>query len=271
MDDEFKTILEKFAKTIDELGEFKTAAAKVLGKIAELGDISSHMTTECNKADKGLTTREQTQTALISDISAFTKKIDDNAAYERELGAEIKLLNKNFQGVLNLSKQLSDGLVAIQSAVERQIKASADGTDKAIIAGNDYILSRLDAIEKLNVSVMKLIADEAGVAKAMGGEEEEKTVATVAEIVEYINGLKAKVAEDGKKSLVLQSGDIHRQLKLADRMPMVCNAMQKTMAEGDKIINTSASGYTSALQVEYKIKIDNSKKQDNGGKGDGKR
>ena len=36
-------------------------------------------------------------------------------------------------------------------------------------------------------------------------------------------------------------------------MPMVCNAMRQSMSPGDRVVKTTASGYSSTLEIEYML------------------
>lgn len=57
----------------------------------------------------------------------------------------------------------------------------------------------------------------------------------------------------GAGSVVLVSGDIHRELGLRNRMPMVCGAMYHLMKSGDEILHTTPSGYSSTIKIEYQL------------------
>ena len=82
---------------------------------------------------------------------------------------------------------------------------------------------------------------------------EEKTSIKTIDICKYINGLKALAKEEGKSSLILVSRDIHKQLNLKSRYPMVCNAMRQCMDENDKILFQPPKGNSSTLEIEYKL------------------
>lgn len=83
--------------------------------------------------------------------------------------------------------------------------------------------------------------------------EEEKPSITTNDICNYIKDLKMLAKDEGKGSLVLISRDIHRQLKLKSRFPMVCNAMRQCMEENDEIIFQPPKGNSSTLEIEYKL------------------
>lgn len=75
-------------------------------------------------------------------------------------------------------------------------------------------------------------------------------------IKEYIENIKYSAAENGEESVILKANDIHRQLDLKSRMPMVCNAMRMCMEEGDEIVYQTASGYSSTLEIKYNLYLE---------------
>ena len=75
-------------------------------------------------------------------------------------------------------------------------------------------------------------------------------------IKEYIENIKYSAAENGEESVILKANDIHRQLDLKSRMPMVCNAMRMCMEEGDEIVYQTASGYSSTLEIKYNLNLE---------------
>lgn len=83
--------------------------------------------------------------------------------------------------------------------------------------------------------------------------KEEKASITTNDICKYITELKELAKEEGKNSLILISREIHKQLSLKSRFPMVCNAMRQCMGENDKIIFQPPKGNSSTLEIEYKL------------------
>ena len=69
----------------------------------------------------------------------------------------------------------------------------------------------------------------------------------------YIEALKDKARTNGYHTLTIKSGDIHRKLELKNAMPKVCNAMRHCMDEEDIILFQTTSGYSSTLEIEYKL------------------
>lgn len=76
---------------------------------------------------------------------------------------------------------------------------------------------------------------------------------TTADIREYIERLKCEAREHGKKFFILKANDIHRNLKMKNRIPMVANAMHQCMREGDEILHDTPSGKSSTLEIKYNI------------------
>ena len=83
--------------------------------------------------------------------------------------------------------------------------------------------------------------------------EEKKNAVTTDEVREYIRELKRKSKESGKERVVLRAGNIHNELGLKQRHPMVCNAMRQCMQENDVILFQTPSGNSSTLEIEYKL------------------
>lgn len=81
--------------------------------------------------------------------------------------------------------------------------------------------------------------------------EKEGPTMTINDIREYINELKKQAKAEGKSSLILRSGDIHKDLKLKNWMPSVCKAMYDCMRDGDVILHTTPSGNSSTIEIEY--------------------
>lgn len=72
----------------------------------------------------------------------------------------------------------------------------------------------------------------------------------------YIENLKNTAAANGEEFITLKANDVHRQLDLKSRMPMVCNAMRMCMEEGDEIVYQTASGYSSTLEIKYNLNLE---------------
>ncbi len=81
----------------------------------------------------------------------------------------------------------------------------------------------------------------------------EKSAVTTNDICKYIKELKMLAKNDGKSSIVLISREIHKQLSLKSRFPMVCNAMRQCMEENDIILFQPPKGNSSTLEIEYKL------------------
>ena len=74
---------------------------------------------------------------------------------------------------------------------------------------------------------------------------------TTQEIREYIQELKNQAKENGQTSIILRSGDIHKDLDLKNCMPPVCNAMRQCMGIYDVVVHTTPSGNSSTIEIKY--------------------
>ena len=80
---------------------------------------------------------------------------------------------------------------------------------------------------------------------------EDKGKVSTSDIVAYIRQMIFNAKIDVRESVVILAKDVHNALGLISRYPMVCNAMRKCMNEGDKILFSPTSGYSSTLKIEY--------------------
>lgn len=60
-----------------------------------------------------------------------------------------------------------------------------------------------------------------------------------------------KAGAEGKSSIVLTALDIHKEMELESRYPMVCNAMRQCMKDNDQVLFETESGYSSTLKIQY--------------------
>ena len=74
---------------------------------------------------------------------------------------------------------------------------------------------------------------------------------TTEDIREYIKELKSAERAKGAGDIVLVARDIHRELNLKSRFPMVCNAMRQCMEDGDEILFQPPKGNSSTLEIKY--------------------
>lgn len=116
---------------------------------------------------------------------------------------------------------------------------------------DSVILEMLSRIQVLEEEVKKM-SDNSN-QKIVELTKEEKTI-TTSDIKKYIDGLINEAKNNGKESIVLIARDIHNELKLKQRYPMVCNAMKQCMKANDEIIFSPKSGYSSTLEIKYKLK-----------------
>lgn len=113
--------------------------------------------------------------------------------------------------------------------------------DKIIVE----MLSRIQILEEEVEALKKLKSDPLG--------EKDITIlkkVTTDDICDYITCLKKEAVEN---SITLVANNIHNELKLKSRMPIVCNAMKRCMCSGDEVLFQTASGYSSTLKIKYYI------------------
>lgn len=109
------------------------------------------------------------------------------------------------------------------------------------------IVELLSRIQTLEEQVAFLITDK------KNQQKKETTKMTTNDIREYIKVLKNNAKNSGKEKLILTARDIHGELNLKSRYPMVCNAMRDCMGERDIILFQPPKGNSSTLEIEYKL------------------
>ena len=72
-----------------------------------------------------------------------------------------------------------------------------------------------------------------------------------AEIRAYIQQCKNTAKAQGKPYIILRSGDIHKELGLKNRHPMVCSAMFQCQLDGDRVLKTTDSNQSSTIEIQY--------------------
>ena len=72
-----------------------------------------------------------------------------------------------------------------------------------------------------------------------------------ADVVRYISNKLSKAKLTEAKSVIIVSGDVHKEMGLVSRMPTVCGAMRKLMKSGDKTHYAPPSGNGATLRIEY--------------------
>lgn len=82
----------------------------------------------------------------------------------------------------------------------------------------------------------------------------EKVTGLKEEITRYILKLLEKASKDGLLVFEISSGQIHKDMKLKNRVPSVCNAMVKINEYPHEIIKDTASGKSSTKIVRYYLK-----------------
>ncbi len=109
------------------------------------------------------------------------------------------------------------------------------------------IVELLSRIQTLEEQVDFLLSD-----KEYQQKKEENKM-TTKDIRGYINNLLENAKNSGKETLILTARDIHGELNLKSRYPMVCNAMRDCMGERDIILFQPPKGNSSTLKIEYKL------------------
>lgn len=71
------------------------------------------------------------------------------------------------------------------------------------------------------------------------------------DIRQYISSLLEDAKAQGKPFLTLTAKEIHHELQLKNRYPMVCNAMRQTMGKDDEILFSPPKGNSSTLKIKY--------------------
>ena len=84
-------------------------------------------------------------------------------------------------------------------------------------------------------------------------EKKEISKTTTDDIRKYIQTLKANAKVSGKDTIILRSGDIHKDMGLKNALPQVCNAMRQSMQKTDIILHTTPSGNSSTIEIAYKV------------------
>lgn len=74
---------------------------------------------------------------------------------------------------------------------------------------------------------------------------------STADIRAYIQEQKRLAEENGETELVFKASDIHRNLNMKNRIPMVTNAMRQCMGEDDEVLHDTPSGKSSTLEIKY--------------------
>lgn len=113
--------------------------------------------------------------------------------------------------------------------------------DKIIVE----LMSRIQDLEE-NVSDL-----QNRVESLEGSSEKSDLKTTTGDIRDYILDKIADAEASGEDSITFRASDIHREMKLKSRFPMVCNAMRQCMKENDEVLFETASGYSSSLEIKY--------------------
>lgn len=75
----------------------------------------------------------------------------------------------------------------------------------------------------------------------------------IEDIKAYIRTVLSTEKNNGSIDCVLISGDIHRRMRLSNKMPSVCSAMYALMRQGDEVLHTTPSGKSSTITIKYSL------------------
>ena len=104
------------------------------------------------------------------------------------------------------------------------------------------LLSRIQTLEEKVAELME-----------KNGKDKGEKAMTMQEIREYIIARKMEAKRNGQLVLILRSGDVHKELNLKSRLPMVCNAMRQCMELGDVVLHTTPKGNSSTIEIQYNL------------------
>ncbi len=108
--------------------------------------------------------------------------------------------------------------------------------------------------EKIIVELLgriQILEEKVGFLMNEKEEKNDELKVSMTEIRKYIEGLKNNAKASGNDTLVLTARDIHGELNLKSRYPMVCNAMRQCMRDGDVILFQPPKGNSSTLEIKY--------------------
>ena len=83
----------------------------------------------------------------------------------------------------------------------------------------------------------------------------EGNIKSTSDIMRYLHDVMMAAKAEGKPSIRIRSGTIHKELGLVSRMPMVCGAMRKLMKADDVIHYQPPKGNGATLDIEYFLNI----------------
>lgn len=115
------------------------------------------------------------------------------------------------------------------------------------------IVELLSRIQNLEEKVDMLMNDKTLETEPKSQEDTDKSIVKIKtkDIREYIESRKAVAKNSGEEFVVLRASDLHRNIRLKNSMPMVCNAMRQCMGENDIVLHETPSGYSSSLEIKY--------------------
>ncbi len=112
--------------------------------------------------------------------------------------------------------------------------------DKIIIELLDRIKNlenRVDALEKNEINYC--------------GKQEWKKTKFTDEVKDYIGEMKRQAFARGEKELICVCNDIQKHFGVSNRARSVCEAMYKSMSNGDVVLFAPPSGYSTTVKIKY--------------------
>ncbi|NLB81534.1 MAG: hypothetical protein GX800_08005, partial [Clostridiaceae bacterium] len=103
------------------------------------------------------------------------------------------------------------------------------------------MLSRIQCLEEQ----VKLLSEKLSQQANYNESSETTTKLGTKDICKYIKSLINDTQDKDSPFVILKANDIHRNLNLKNRMPMVCNAMKQCMGANDEVLHETPSGYSS--------------------------
>ena len=107
------------------------------------------------------------------------------------------------------------------------------------------LLSRIQNLEEAVAALQERIETAENVV------EKEERQSTTGEIRNCILNKIAAARDAGRESITIRASDIHRELRLRNSFPSVCNAMRQCMKENDEILFAPPSGNSSSVEIKY--------------------
>jgi len=245
-----RAILHKSNDPYEAVWELNTSNAAVLEANTELIDIDyeneietiisnylqSHISFVCFEVDtKAERLRlEEGLIALLNNSAGYYS----SQSWLGRYSPKAEIVNSGLWNVQGLN-----GIPLTKKEIEK-IKCIVEGVHKASISHSNMSINIDEKMkERSNEQVKKnFISAVPGNLTIRVG---------TAEIKGFIAEFLEKSREKGKDYVDIVSGDIHREMKLRNKMPSVCSAMYQMMKSNDEILSATPSGKSSTIKIRY--------------------